>query len=357
MILTEKSIFIFFIAICLLTIVTYYVYINKTHTVVIEDLDEIRLLELEQMIADYPNHHCIEKNICNMDVTKSNIYVYKDKTENFYHKIFEPINSTKPIHHAEEVVPRIVHFVWFGEPRKKFLFFNMLSVLAAFRFARAERVYFWCDNLPAGEYWDELGRRIKNLYRIKITRPDNVWGKPVKNLQHCSDIVRLEAILQYGGMYFDFDAFVVNFVDPLLHYDCTLGAEEPTTLANGIMFSKPWSDFFKLWYINYKTFTDKEWATHSTIAAYNISKFYPSLIHVEQNSLMKPNYFTMRENIFGPEIWDFKRKNYCLHAYWRFSDHKGLHPNDIRKYNTTLGGIFRYIYYNEPAIPGVQIPS
>jgi len=53
--------------------------------------------------------------------------------------------------------------------------------------------------------------------------PTQIYGQNVTNIYHRGDIAKFEVILEYGGIYLDYDVIVVNSLNPLRYYDTTLG--------------------------------------------------------------------------------------------------------------------------------------
>ncbi|XP_071119269.1 uncharacterized protein [Haliotis cracherodii] len=289
---------------------------------------------------------CLEANICKDSANKTDIYFYK-RTD-FDELVEKPFDVNASISHAVPVVPRIVHFCLFSNGTTIFRFHYMIAILAASRIAKPEKIYFWHDNLPVGEYWKETRQKVKNLYLVHRDRPTKIRGNDVRVIEHVADIVRLEALLEYGGMYFDTDSIVVNPIDPLLVHDVTMGHAVPRVLANGIMFSKPWSDFQKVWHHEYKTFKDKEWGSHSVVKPYQLSQKYPNLIHIEPASLCRPNWRELAY-LFGGKKWNWQKNNFVVHLYMRFGPKGKRERNreNIKMWNTTAGSIMRYIYYGD----------
>ncbi|XP_067679620.1 uncharacterized protein [Haliotis asinina] len=289
---------------------------------------------------------CIEVNICRNKTYPTEIYYYK--RTNFYQLVERPVNLNATTDHAVPIVPRIVHFCLFTNGNVTFRFHYMIAVLAASRIAKPEKIYFWHDNLPVGEYWEETKQKVKNLYLVHRDRPTKIRGNDVRVIEHVADIVRLEALLEYGGMYFDTDSIVVNPIDPLLVHDVTMGHAVPWVLANGIMFSKPWSDFFRIWHRKYADFDDKVWAKHSVMLPYLLSQQHPNLIHIEPTTLCRPNYLELK-HLFGPLRWNWEKNNFVVHLYMRFGPKRKNERNreNIKSWNTTAGSIMRYIYYGD----------
>lgn len=290
---------------------------------------------------------CIESSICKIETQNGvDVYHYTRHYE-FYFNLTRRVRYGVDVSHDDEVVPRIVHFTWIKDANKTFRFHHLISLMAAQRFTTPNRIYFWHDELPDGKYWNEALRVIKCMYLVHRERITQIWGQPLFLPVHVSDVMRLEALMEYGGMFFDLDAIVVNNVDPLLKYDVTMGHAAWYILANGILFSKPWADFLMVWYETYSNFK-QDYQTNSNIIPNVISMRIPNLIHVENNTLCRPNYgersYLFQEGV----LWDWRRKNYVVHLYMRAYEAEGypaLSPENIKFINNTVSEIARYIYY------------
>jgi len=53
--------------------------------------------------------------------------------------------------------------------------------------------------------------------------PQYVHNQSIYQMYHRGDVAKLEIMLDYGGIYLDYDVIVVNSLDPLRQYDATLG--------------------------------------------------------------------------------------------------------------------------------------
>ena len=241
------------------------------------------------------------------------------------------------------VVPKIVHVTWFYPPDKVNFHFHMfISLLSAYRFLVPEKIMFWCNNAPQGFWWEKAQTNIPVIQMVHRNAPTSIFGNPVNVPEHQSDIVRLEAVMRYGGIYMDLDMIILKSFDPLRVYDVTMGLESPGFLANGMIIAKPNATFLTIWHDEYRTFKDYQWAEHSVMLPYRLWKAHPNLIHVEERYLQRPNW--METNmIFGDVIYDWS-KNYAMHLAYRF--HKVDHNlDDIKYMHTTMAEVFRYVYY------------
>ncbi|XP_046546959.1 uncharacterized protein LOC124257033 [Haliotis rubra] len=299
---------------------------------------------------------CLESNICRMAIQDGVVIYSYTRHYDFYHQLNQRVNYNVNITNDHDVVPRIVHLVWVNEKGVEFQFFQLLTMMAIQRHVQPLRIYFWHNNLPQGHYWRQAIATINNLYFVYRKRVTQIYGRKILRGIHVSDIIRMEALMEYGGMYFDFDSVVVNPVDPLLKYDVVMGHEEWYILANGMMFCKPWSDFFRVWYPRYATFNN-DFQTHSNIIPNIISLRRPNLIHIEEVSLCKPNYKTRQYLFEEGMLWDWRRDNYVIHLYILAYTHAGyeaMTPENIKYMNTTIGEVTRYIYYGDSKLWGVR---
>jgi hypothetical protein len=127
-----------------------------------------------------------------------------------------------------------------------------------------------------------------------------------------------------------------------MNHTFTLSHEEDTSLSNGLILSAPNATFISHWLAGYRTYTAAKWCYHSTNLPYKLSLKFPDLIHVENKTFVRPNW-TQLKLLFEKNFnWS---KNYAIHLYVRF--YKRFHTfMDVRRLNTTLGSVARYILYN-----------
>ena len=248
---------------------------------------------------------------------------------------------------SDTLVPKIVHFIWFSRGAELFPFHHFMSVLAAHRFIRPERIKIWHNAPLLGFWWNKTMRLVPEIEVTFKMAPTAIFGRPINLSEHQSDVARLEIMIQYGGIYLDFDAIVVRSLEPLLKHEITLGREKETRVGNGVIIAKPNALFLRIWYSRYKTFDDSLWSNHSTILAAKLSNEYPNLVHIETKSILRPNNREL-EYIYGNKKYPWK-ENYIIHLWYR--NYKVQHSlEDIKFLNNSFGEIFRYIYFGSPAV-------
>ncbi|XP_074652874.1 uncharacterized protein LOC141907196 [Tubulanus polymorphus] len=242
------------------------------------------------------------------------------------------------------VVPNIMHYTWYHPTKLRWRFHHLISILSAQRFIKPDRIYFWYEKLPRGSLWRQTLAKVPNIKMMYRPAPRKIFGHVVRVPEHKTDIVRLEAVMKYGGIYTDLDVVILKSFDPLRKYNTTMGLESSYGLCNGIIISRPNATFLKIWHAKYATFNDAEWGTHSVILPAILARKYPHLIHVEEKSLHRPNWME-RDWIYKPgKIYPYLENNYAVHTWFRFYE-KDHTAEDIKKLNTTLGMLYRNAYY------------
>ncbi|XP_074653988.1 uncharacterized protein LOC141908075 isoform X2 [Tubulanus polymorphus] len=248
------------------------------------------------------------------------------------------------------LVPNVMHYTWYDDRpnRMNFRFHHMLSLLSAYKNNKPEALYLWYETMPRGPIWARTLKLIPNVRPVHRPGPTSIYGNSIRVQEHKSDVVRLEAVLAYGGIYTDLDVIVLKSMDPLRKFPMTMGLEEPMMLCNGIIISAPQAEFLKIWHNEYKNFSDAQWAVHSVVVPAQLAKKYPQLIQIERNSLHRPNWRPEeRKLMYNPgSNYDYS-KNYAVHLYYRW--HNIEHnDNDIKLINSTMGRIFRQTLYGSP---------
>ncbi|XP_064621115.1 uncharacterized protein LOC135483972 [Lineus longissimus] len=246
-------------------------------------------------------------------------------------------------------VPSLVHFTWYGKPHMRF--HHMVCFLSVYYRIKPKRILMWYESKPEGEYWDYLKKNITDfskLVRLVYRKaPTAIFGRPIRVTEHKSDIVRLEAVMNYGGIYLDLDVMVIKSFDPLRRYDVTLGMEHNKGLCNGIIIAKKGAEFLKIWHSEYKTFNDGSWDGHSIRLPFKLSQQYPNLIHVETDTLNRPSWFEL-DKIYGKKPYDWHR-NFAMHLWYR-KYNKDHNFQTIKTVDSTMGQMFRWTLYGHPGV-------
>ncbi|CAC5384493.1 unnamed protein product [Mytilus coruscus] len=241
--------------------------------------------------------------------------------------------------HDEEAVPNLVHYIWFS--KREMNFYHFLSFLSASRFLKPCLILVHGDRLPFGTYWEYLLTLVPNIMHVQRSPPEDVFGKPLGNIEHKADIGRIQALQKFGGIYIDTDEIILSSLDPVRKYPFTLSRAVDWNLSNGLILAEKNATFLKIWHSEYKTYNKSQWGYHSTIVPYLLSKKYPDLIHVENKTFVRPSWQQLPLLFEKNFNWS---ENYGIHLYIRF--YKFTHDfNDIKYLNTTIGSVARHVLY------------
>ena len=196
------------------------------------------------------------------------------------------------------MIPNIIHFIYGLDPSfggKPFMFFHYLAIKSAFEINKPDKIYFVCEYEPQTEWFEKAKRYIEI---VKIISPKNIFGNPLCHYAHQSDVIRLERLLEYGGIYLDLDTICVKPLTNLLEYDFIMGEEYQLWsedanvplkkyykgLCNAVILARSDSSFLLRWYESYKSFRskgkDQLWSEHSVIIPGQLAKSFSKEIEV-----------------------------------------------------------------------------
>lgn len=262
-------------------------------------------------------------------------------------------------------IPRIFHFVFGLRPqREPFHLAYYLCLESCLRLNRPERVYFHYHYEPYGRYW-ELIREKLTLEKVDpvefVSRFDYQDKFIRKHLTyaHHADFIRLEKLLEYGGVYADIDTlFLAPYPDELYDHPFVLGREDPIrcqqtgemrpSLCNALILSEPGAEFCRRWLDEMTSAFDGSWSNHSTLLPQRLSETYPDAIHIEPPRSFYGFMWTRADldRLFGQHETDLGGMysiHLWSHLWWSrrrrdFSDfHQGkLREETIRKVDTTF---------------------
>ena len=268
-------------------------------------------------------------------------------------KIYKYAN--KNIENIENKIPNIIHFIYgFKEQKSEFEIYRYIAIKSAYEVNKPDKIYFYYYYEPYGYWWNKIK---VYLTLVKIEPPTEIYGNKLHHYAHQSDVVRLQKLIEHGGIYLDIDTICLKSFSDLLHYDFVMGKQnnsdnsETYGLCNAVILSSPNAEFPKKWLETYKTFRSKGrdtyWDEHSVLKPLALSNIYTKNIKIlEYNSFFYPLWYNINDIIFNNiyKIDDYKNiinNNYCIHLWDTYSTNylKNLTENYIFA-NNTLYNIF-----------------
>ncbi|XP_045208772.2 uncharacterized protein LOC123560671 [Mercenaria mercenaria] len=239
----------------------------------------------------------------------------------------------------ENPVPNVVHYVWYGG--KQLGFFNFLSLMSVLRFKKPCAILIHGPTLPHGPYWEYFLHMSPNIIHVYRERPEVIFRHTLRFKEHSSDVMRIEALIEYGGIYLDFDEVLLRPIDSLRRFQYTQGHELPKTMGSQVVISKKNATFLRLWYLSYRDDYKKIWAYNALWVPNTLAKNYPELIHIEGFNFTRPNWQNVKLIYDANYNW---ATNYGMHMYARWYK-RPVNPDIIRTLNSTVGSVSRHILF------------
>lgn len=180
------------------------------------------------------------------------------------HKSISKVESSK-----RYVIPKVIHYCWFGKKAMP---------------ADAKKcIDSWKRYLPDYEIreWNEDNY---DLDKYKYVR--QAYNN--KKYAYVTDVVRLDVLYDYGGIYMDTDVEVLKSLDPLLQYQGFSGFESETSIPTGTMGAERNNGWIKEQLEYYK---DKEFDIERVVKKHITNVDIITKISIEKHGLI-PNGMT-----------------------------------------------------------------
>jgi hypothetical protein len=184
-------------------------------------------------------------------------------------------------------IPNIVHFIKTDGDADNFGLLQYLSIAAASHFIKPAQIYFHCTTVPRGHWWTRA-RPFLTIKEVPVDRLQHtINGQQVFLAAHQSDFLRIDILIEHGGIYMDWDVMPVRSFQDLLGSSAVMGLEKKIhnygeVLGVAVMMSRknsPWMKRFRK--EMYKKFDGRNCYTcHSTMAAKDLGWRYPAELTV-----------------------------------------------------------------------------
>ena len=147
------------------------------------------------------------------------------------------------------MIPNIIHFVWITGPNsREFSFINYLAVRAAHDVQTPDRILMHVNEEPVGNHnWDRIRPYVE---MVKVDPPTTHNGFPLDHVQYQSDVLRLQILLEHGGIYLDTDMLMVKALPFLDEWTCVLSPDtvnDPKSINAGMIAAVAKHPFIQRW--------------------------------------------------------------------------------------------------------------
>ena len=253
------------------------------------------------------------------------------------------------------MIPNKFHYVYLTHDNnkhpmyQKFHLLHYLCIKSAIEVNNPDEVNVYCNQEPKGKWWKKIRDEV-NV--VMIEPPTEIFGKPITELAHMSDVIRLQVLLEEGGIYTDMDTISVRPYGDLLNNKFVLGQQGvggSEGLCPAVIMSEKDSHFGKQWLYGFNdTFKggppgSDGWCTHSVYYPLQLAKSIPEHIHVEPHtSFFYPTYHQESLEYMFEKVTDFDKA--YSHHLWETCSMKWLENitvDDIRNNDTTFNLIAR----------------
>ncbi|KAJ9098458.1 hypothetical protein QFC19_006325 [Naganishia cerealis] len=280
----------------------------------------------------------------------------------------------------EPEIPNIVHYVYGLKPPSgmsqqgpEFPYFAYIGMRSAMTVLKPEKIMFHCLYEPTGYWWDQVlnwegwideedGGARKGLVQVVPAREVEFIGeekRPVKHYAHKADILRLEILQHYGGIYLDIDTIILrSFRDAALMMQDTVLAMEakhlsishgrasddemtPKGLCNAIIVARPGSTFIKRWLDSYEAFDHNKWADHSVRIPWTLAQLYPTTVTVLSERVFFWPMWTAEhiDAVYVKNEYDFEASGQLAYHLWESVAKKhlaNLNPTTLQSGNSSF---------------------
>lgn len=244
------------------------------------------------------------------------------------------------------MIPNIVHFVYINE--RPWKLHHYLSVKSATRL-NPDKINIWLDEEPKGEWW-ELTKPLVNIEYVDP--PTEIFDIPITQPAHKSDVIRLQVLLENGGIYADTDTIFVKPFNDLLNYQFVMGAQGPggqEGLCPAIILSEKDATFGYEWLAGFKEYFkggppgSEDWCTHSVAyPAYLASQKPHNITILNHEAFFWPMYHQSHIEMLFEQNHTFP--NAFSHHLWESSGAKyldNLTIEEIKNTNTTFTNLVK----------------
>ena len=194
----------------------------------------------------------------------------------------------------DTLVPNIGHMIWIGGRPMDFIFY--LSVLSMLGVLRVDTVFIHGDVPPTGPYWARLMTDQRLAPRVRfVTRPQPLmvyqgvvqpWYRALM-----SDIIRVDIMIKYGGIYADTDAIWARPLsredrgyDAVASYDWVdWSFPYPDSVNFGLSYGKRNAPFWRLFRDTMRTLHNDLHGFTGVMKPYKILEKFPHLLRIDRH--------------------------------------------------------------------------
>lgn len=246
------------------------------------------------------------------------------------------------------MIPNHIHFIFFGFT--EFQYIHYLAIKSAKLVHKPERIFLYYSQEPKN---NELWERTKLLVElVHVDAPEEFNGVKLENYQYKADVLRLQKLIELGGIYLDIDVISVKPFGDLMNQKLVLGIEtgdqdieSAESVTNAVILCEPNNPFIIDWLEETgKNLVDKHWAYHGVNLPAEMLKRGQYEVTLEPRQSFMP--FGWRDRwIFDADCKDQLEGAYTMHLWetiWR-EDLDKINSTWVNNSDSTLAEILRSV--------------
>ncbi|KAJ3270325.1 hypothetical protein HDV01_007904 [Terramyces sp. JEL0728] len=296
----------------------------------------------------------LKETKCYLDPVPDQFRAVSLSSNETYHSIKEVCSTYTEQDFQSCTVPNVVHLI----PGRGFKFHHYLNIKAIKKILKPERIYIHGELLPFDNKFFMQSVAEFDLDLVVSRNIETIFdGVPVRNGEHRADILRIEALLKYGGIYLDMDAYPIKPFEQFLKDEFSIGyqnQEENYGLNNGIMIAKKCSRFLLKWYEQYKSFNPENWDEHSVQLPMKLYEQDSSHVKAYKHKLLSWWCFDGNPKTL-PMFKKYKQSEwrdvYAIHSFYRVYEGTTPFPIDfdtVKTLDNSFGRFARHVLYDGP---------
>ena len=251
-------------------------------------------------------------------------------------------------------IPKLFHFVYLGFTEFSYLHYLAVKTCALVHRPRQIYLYTHYNRDSNTEWWDRVQQYI-TIEQVEL--PTTIFGNPVKKFQHMADVIRLQKLIERGGVYLDLDVVSLRPMDDLYQERCVMGMQAPLSryagLCNAVIMSEPGGEFLRRWYQEYQTFQSSRWDFHSVKIPLLLSRLYGHLLKILDSRKFFPVTWKDTDFLYNRSFDASLRQSYVVHLW--DSEWGKDHLRDASPKLLTRNSTFSY-YVNRALTTKPQAP-
>ncbi|KAK3100412.1 hypothetical protein FSP39_019566 [Pinctada imbricata] len=202
-----------------------------------------------------------------------------------------------------------------------------LSIRSALVILNPEKVFIHGDKKLRGDYF-EIIKKDPRVILVNREIPQYIFGHKVHYTAHKSDVIRLDVLLKYGGIYMDWDVIWAKPVDDLIstgydaiaNFDFLRRHNYPHYMNLGVLMAKPNSHFIQFWHDSLRNYRPRAFFHNALELPYKTYEKYPHTVYIEKHLqvicfLMKchPTWKSQYQSMRKDLSFDWRTEAYAVH--------------------------------------------